>query len=103
MALMQGVSREKDIVLSVENLSVNYVTKHGDVPAVRDVSFRIRRGEALGLVGESGCGKSTTAMTVMAYLGSNAGVVNGSVTFEGQNLLALSDDELRAIRGNRIA
>ena len=97
------MSREKDAVLSVENLSVNYTTKHGDVPAVRDVSFRIQRGEALGLVGESGCGKSTTAMTIMAYLGANAKVVNGSVTFEGRNLLELSDDELRAIRGNRIA
>ncbi len=101
MAVTGGMS--KDFVLSVENLSVNYVTKHGEVPAVRDVSFRIRRGEALGLVGESGCGKSTTAMTVLGYLGANAKVVGGGVTFEGQSLLTLNDDELRRIRGNRMA
>jgi peptide/nickel transport system ATP-binding protein len=103
MASESTASQDREVVLSVENLSVSYMTKRGNVPAVRDVSFRIHRRQALGLVGESGCGKSTTAMAIMAYLGSNAKVANGRVIFEGQNLLTLRDDELRRIRGNRIA
>ena len=103
MAVGQAGSKEKKVVLTAENLSVTYTTKRGDVPAVRDVTFQICQGEALGLVGESGCGKSTTALAAMSYLGSNGKVVGGRVTFEGQDLLGLSDAELRHIRGNRIA
>ena len=64
--MAQVVDREP--ILKVENLSVTYETRKGDLPAVRDVSFEFALGEALGLVGESGCGKSTAAMAVMSYL-----------------------------------
>ncbi len=90
-------------VLKVENLSITYETRRGDAPAVRDVSFEIGKGEALGLVGESGCGKSTVGLAVMAYLSSNARVDGGRVLFQGENLLEKSEKELCSYRGNRIA
>ena len=82
-------ANDKGTVLSVDDLSVTYTTKRGDVRAVRNLSFSVKRGEALGLVGESGCGKSTAALAVMAYLGSNARVSSGRVLFEGQNVLEM--------------
>jgi peptide/nickel transport system ATP-binding protein len=96
-------AKSRETVLSVEDLSVTYTTKGGDVRAVRNLSFSLQRGEALGLVGESGCGKSTAALAVMAYLSSNARVSSGRVLFEGQNVLEMSDGQLRKLRGNRLA
>src|SRR5512133_1440122 len=96
-------TKDKETVLSVEDLSVTYTTKRGEVRAVRNLSFSVKRGEALGLVGESGCGKSTTALAVMAYLGSNARASSGRVLFEGQNVLEMRDNQLRELRGNRLA
>lgn len=99
--MAQVVDREP--VLKVENLSVTYETRKGDIPAVRDVSFEIALGEALGLVGESGCGKSTVAMAVMSYLAPNARVDGGRILFQGENLLTKSEKQLQTIRGNRLA
>jgi peptide/nickel transport system ATP-binding protein len=99
--MAQVVDREP--VLKVENLSVTYETRKGDMRAVRDVSFEIALGEALGLVGESGCGKSTVAMTVMGYLAPNARVDGGRILFQGENLLKKTEKQLQTIRGNRLA
>ena len=99
----RNMQSRKEIVLETQNLSISYSTRRGDIPVVRDVSFSIRRGEALGLVGESGCGKTTTALACMAYLALNAKIVGGQILFEGENLLAKSDGDLQHIRGNRIA
>jgi oligopeptide/dipeptide ABC transporter ATP-binding protein len=85
-------------VLEVSGLSVDYVLDRGDVRAVDDVSFSVNRGEFLGIVGESGCGKSTLLFAVAQLLAPPAAVVSGSVTFEGTDLVSLTDRQLSAIR-----
>ncbi|MHB1572119.1 MAG: ABC transporter ATP-binding protein, partial [Solirubrobacteraceae bacterium] len=90
-------------VLEVQSLSVGYVRRGRTVDVLREVSFCIDQGEAYGLVGESGCGKSTVAMALMNYLAENARVTDGSVRFQGQELLTASQSALRAVRGDQIA
>jgi peptide/nickel transport system ATP-binding protein len=90
-------------VLSVKNLAVDYETRKGPVHAVRDVSFDIYPGQNLGLVGESGCGKSTVAFSVVNYLGRNGQITGGSILFKGQELRGRSAEELRRLRGADIA
>jgi peptide/nickel transport system ATP-binding protein len=85
-------------VLEVSGLSVDYVLDRGNVRAVDDVSFTLDRGEFLGIVGESGCGKSTLLFAVAQLLAPPASVASGSVTFEGTNLVGLTDSQLSAIR-----
>lgn len=89
-------------LLKVERLNVEYRTRHGLISAVEDVSFVMNKGEVLGLVGESGSGKSTVGLSILRILPENA-VIRGSVLFEGRNLLELSEEEMRAIRGKRIS
>lgn len=91
------------MLLDVAGLSTQFLDEDGVVRAVDAVSFGIAPGETLGLVGESGCGKSVTALSVMRLLPRTARVAAGSVRFDGQDLLTLSEAEMRAIRGNRIA
>jgi peptide/nickel transport system ATP-binding protein len=85
-------------VLEVNGLSVDYVLDRGDVRAVDDVSFTVSRGEFLGIVGESGCGKSTLLFAVAQLLSPPARLVTGTVEFEGQSLVGLTDDQLSAVR-----
>ncbi|MBC8448747.1 MAG: ABC transporter ATP-binding protein [Chloroflexi bacterium] len=89
-------------VLDVRNLAISYGTRKGDIPAVRGVNFDIQRGEAYGIVGESGCGKSTIAFGIVNFLGRNGRIVNGEILFQGANLVGRSEKELRRIRGDRI-
>ncbi len=89
-------------LLSVENLSVTIGTMSGPARAVRDMSFSLERGATLGLVGESGCGKSMTALALMGLLPENARA-SGAVLLEGENLLEYSENALCEVRGNRIA
>ena len=88
-------------LLEVKNLSVRLQTQRGPADAVRDINFTLARGDTLGLVGESGCGKSITALSLMGLLPENA-VVRGSIRFDNQELVGLADDAMRLIRGNRI-
>jgi peptide/nickel transport system ATP-binding protein len=88
-------------LLEVDNLSVLLRTQRGPAYAVRDVSFALERGETLGIVGESGCGKSITVMAIMGLLPDTA-KVSGSIRFEGEELTAKSDRQMGAIRGDRI-
>jgi len=90
-------------VLQIEDLAITYTTRKGLVPAVRRVSFEICRGESFGLVGESGCGKSTVAFSIVNFLGPNGRIVNGRILFQGQELRGRSDEELRRLRGNQMA
>ena len=90
-------------LLEVKNLQTHFPTRAGLVRAVDDVSFYIDRGELLGLVGESGCGKSITALSIMRLIAPPGKIVAGEITFDGKNVLRLSDAEMRAIRGDDIA
>ncbi|MBW1976038.1 MAG: ABC transporter ATP-binding protein [Deltaproteobacteria bacterium] len=90
-------------VLQVENLSVSYKTRKGWIQAVQNVSFDLSYGETLGIVGESGCGKSTVAFAIVNFLGPNGKVTSGSIKFEGKELVGLSRRELNRLRGNRIS
>ena len=85
-------------MLEVSGLSVDYILDRGNVRAVDDVSFTVGRGEFLGIVGESGCGKSTLLFAVAQLLAPPAEVAGGAVTFEGANLVGLTDGQLSAIR-----
>jgi len=93
----------KTPVLKVENLAISYKMRRGEVPAVRDVFFEIHRGETLGLVGESGCGKSTVAFGIVNFLDRNGSILNGSILFQGRELQGRSEEELRRLRGNQIS
>ena len=95
--------RIKTPVLEVKNLAISYQTRKAEVPAVRDVSFEIQRGEAYSIVGESGCGKSTVAFGIVNFLGRNGQIVNGHILFQGRDLVGRSAEELRQIRGDQIA
>jgi peptide/nickel transport system ATP-binding protein len=101
----ENMSKEKfdGPILEIENLSISFFTRLREIPAVMDFSVTVKPGEAVGLVGESGCGKSTVALGVMQDLGVNGRIVGGSIKFKGRNLNEMSDEELRDIRGNEIA
>ena len=90
-------------ILEIDKLSISFFTRLREIPAVMDFSVAVKPGEAVGLVGESGCGKSTVALGVMQDLGKNGEIVGGSIKFKGRDLGAMSNAELRDIRGSEIA
>ena len=90
-------------LLEIKNLTTELYSDRGVVKAVDNVSFTLEKGEILGLVGESGCGKSMTSMSIMRLLNEKQSKITGEVLFEGENLLNLSEKEMNEIRGNKIA
>ncbi len=92
----------KEIVLSVKDLKVNFSTDHGYVQAVRGVSFDLYKGETLCIVGESGSGKSVTSKTIMGILSANGRIMGGSIMYQGEDLTKVSEDEFHRIRGHKI-
>ncbi|MGZ5584036.1 MAG: ATP-binding cassette domain-containing protein, partial [Usitatibacter sp.] len=91
-------------LLEVEDLRTHFFTRDGVVRAVDGVTFAIQPGETLALVGESGCGKSVTSLSIMRLIASPPGrVVSGAVRFDGRDLLRLSEPEMRKVRGNEIS
>ncbi len=90
-------------VLEVKDLAISYQTRKQLVPAVRGVNFTVRQGQTVGVVGESGCGKSTIAFGILDFLGANGKVVGGSIKFMGKEMVGTPKAELRKIRGNNIS
>jgi peptide/nickel transport system ATP-binding protein len=90
-------------LLEVENLQTHFGTPDGVVRAVEGLSFHIDAGETLGIVGESGCGKSVTSMSILRLIPEPPGKIAGSIRFEGRDLLSVSEQDMRAIRGNAIS
>jgi peptide/nickel transport system ATP-binding protein len=99
----QNLEQEAPPVLKVEDLAVAYKVRGGEIEAVQNVSFDIRRGESHGIVGESGCGKSTVAWAIVNFLGDNGYVKRGTIKFQGQDLVGKTGEELRRLRGDQIA
>src|SRR3546814_1842916 len=90
-------------ILEIEDLCISYYTRAGEIPAVIDFNLTIHAGESVGLVGESGCGKSTVAMAIMRYLGSNGGLVGGSIKSKGRDIRRMSAEEPPQMRGAEVA
>jgi peptide/nickel transport system ATP-binding protein len=97
------VSAAAEVLLRVEDLRVQFPTEDGVVHALDGVSYEVRAGATLGIVGESGSGKTVSSLTTMGLTRSQGASISGRILFEGRDLLALSDGEMRAIRGNDIA
>lgn len=92
-----------DNVLTIKDLSVHYATNAGVLKALRHINLDVPRGSIVGVVGESGCGKSTLIGSIIRLLADNADVPNGSIEFEGNDLIKLNQDQMRAIRGNSMS
>jgi peptide/nickel transport system ATP-binding protein len=92
-----------DPILEIENLSISFFTRAAEIPAVMDFSVTVMPGEAMGIVGESGCGKSTVALGIMRDLSNIGKIVAGRIKFQGRDMGEMSDAELRALRGSKIA
>jgi peptide/nickel transport system ATP-binding protein len=93
----------KSPVLKLQDIAISYETRYGDVEAVRQVNFEVHRATTFGVVGESGCGKSTVAFGIVGFLGPNGKIVGGSIKFQGRELVGRSEAELRKLRGDQIA
>src|SRR6266550_6568422 len=92
-----------EVLLDVRDLRTHFHTSAGVIRAVDGVSWDVRKGETVALVGESGCGKSVSALSVMRLVSAPAGrIVDGEILFKGRNLLALSEEEMRRVRGREI-
>ena len=101
---MPTTPQAHEILLNIANLQTYFNTEDGVAKAVDGVDYYIRKGETIGVVGESGCGKSVTALSIMRLIPQPPGhIVGGEITFAGQNLLQLSSQEMRKIRGNHIS
>lgn len=95
---------EKKVVLEVKGLKTSFFTDDGEVPAVDNVDFQIREGEVLGIVGESGCGKSVTSLSIMGLVPSPPGkITGGEILFQDKDLTKLKEKQMRQVRGNDVA
>lgn len=91
-------------ILQIENLQTHFITDRGQIPAVDGIDITIHKGEIVGIVGESGCGKSVTSLSVMRLIPTPPGkIVGGAIRFKGEDLVAVSEKRMRELRGNEIA
>ncbi|MCB1621464.1 MAG: ABC transporter ATP-binding protein [Thiothrix sp.] len=102
-AAADGSSGQHAPILEIDHLSISFFTRDRVIPAVMDFSCRVMPGESMGLVGESGCGKSTVALGIMRDLSNRGRIVDGSIRFRGRDMGTMPEAELRAIRGSRIS
>ncbi len=89
-------------LLEIEDLSVAFHTRRGDLKALRNVSLTVGRGEIIGVIGESGCGKSTLINSIIGLLPANAGAVSGRISFDGDDIVRMAESDLKRLRGERI-
>ncbi|GED72898.1 dipeptide/oligopeptide/nickel ABC transporter ATP-binding protein [Brevibacillus reuszeri] len=94
---------DKNTVLEMNNLKTYFYTDKGVIPAVDDVSIKVKKGQIIGIVGESGCGKSMTSLSIMQLISPPGKIADGEILFEGRNLVGLSKAQMRSIRGNQIS
>lgn len=100
---MGATVAQAEILLKVKGLKTYFFTEDGVVRAVDGLDFQLRRGETLGIVGESGCGKSVTSLSILRLLGKQGKTIEGEILFDNENLLDFSDEDMRKLRGNRIS
>ena len=94
----------QDIILDVKNLQVDFHVGKNTMTAIKNVNFQVAKGKTLGIVGESGCGKSVTANSIMRLFPKTVGeIADGSIIYEGRDIVKMTDSEIREIRGNRIS
>ena len=98
-----AIDSETADALRLERVEIGYRVRRAHQRIVRDVSFHVARGESFGLVGESGCGKSTIALAIVRYLARNGSVTDGSIEIDGQDVLALDDEALRRLRARKVS
>ncbi|MHA1467703.1 MAG: ATP-binding cassette domain-containing protein, partial [Promethearchaeota archaeon] len=100
--LEAGKVKEHEVILNVQDLTTRFFTEEGTVYAVEGISFKIYKGEVLGFVGETGCGKSVSALSILQLIQPPGKIVNGSVEFMNEDLLKKSEKEILSYRGNKI-
>jgi oligopeptide/dipeptide ABC transporter ATP-binding protein len=93
----------KNILLEIKNLSVSFFTDYGEIKAVRNLNLTIKKGETVGIVGESGCGKTITALSILNLVPAPGKILQGEIKFENKNILSLNNEKLREIRGKKIS
>lgn len=101
--VFKGMSKLEESILQVDNLHVHTKTPQGTKPLIQQVAFEIKRGEILGLIGESGCGKTVTSMSILNMLDQKTTEVTGSITLQGRELVGVSEKNMRSIRGKDIS
>src|SRR5512135_96035 len=102
--MSQSATSKNGILIEIQDLQTHFITDAGTVRAVDGVSMVVRKGETLGVVGESGCGKSVTALSVLRLIPNPPGrIVGGKILLEGRNLLELPEEEMRKVRGGSIS
>ncbi len=99
---MSEIKKDNEVILDVRNLKMSFVSKVETTHAINNVSFQVRKGETFGLVGESGCGKSTVCKCILQLLGKTAVVESGEIFYKGEDLLKLNDNEMNRVRGKEI-